>query len=172
MLLAKSRGAIHSGSVLSVSPRDSGPVTPLAQLPLLLSLSSNLRHTHLRYDSSLSILHRNHQHDPQLFKPVSKNASREPMWRSRHVLLGGEAEETGYRGHRHLSGKLLISLSTALASCPVLIEQLLLTKCRSIPNVPMNSKPRISTGSPSRTVRPTYSNATISSLTSLPQIHS
>jgi hypothetical protein len=33
----------------------------------------------------------------------------------RHVLLGatvgGEAEETGYRGHRHLSGKLLVTLS-------------------------------------------------------------
>ena len=94
------------------------------------------------------------------------------MWRARNVPLGGEAEKTGYRGHRHLSGKLLVSLSPALASCPVLIEQLLLPKCRSIPNVPMNSKPRISTGSPSRTVRPTYSNATISSLTSLPQIHS
>ena len=101
LLLAKSRGAIHS----EFSPGNSGPVTALAQLPLLLSLSSNLRHTHLRYDSSLSILHRIHQHNPQLFNPVSKNASRElgSMWRAKNVLLGGEAEETGYRGHRHLA---------------------------------------------------------------------
>ena len=110
LLLAKSRGTIHSDrSVLSVSPGNSGPVTALAQHKICHCYPfPAVRDTHLCYDSSLSILHRNHQHDPRLFKPVSKNASRE-LGSMRHVLLGatvgGEAEETGYRGHRHLSGK-------------------------------------------------------------------